>query len=60
LGYWPGDFPVTEQYSNELLSLPMFLELKREAIAQVVTRIKDSITILAASNRFFVASEMRW
>ncbi len=39
LGYKVGDFPHTEQASNEVLSLPIYAELSSEA----VTAVSDSI-----------------
>lgn len=39
LGYKVGDFPNTEQASNEVLSLPMYAELSSHA----VTEVSDSI-----------------
>lgn len=41
LGYRKGDFPVTESYSREILSLPMFPELKESEIKYIVDSIKD-------------------
>ncbi|MBI5467790.1 MAG: DegT/DnrJ/EryC1/StrS family aminotransferase, partial [Deltaproteobacteria bacterium] len=41
LGYKKGDFPVTEKYSEELLSLPMFPELRDEQIMHVTTAIRE-------------------
>lgn len=41
LGYRAGDFPVTERYAKQILSLPMFAELTPEAIASVVDTIKQ-------------------
>lgn len=41
LGYKRGDLPVTEKYVDEILSLPMYPELKREDIK----KIADMITI---------------
>jgi dTDP-4-amino-4,6-dideoxygalactose transaminase len=35
LGYKRGDFPVTEQYAGEILSLPMYPELSASQIKQV-------------------------
>jgi dTDP-4-amino-4,6-dideoxygalactose transaminase len=35
LGYKPGEFPVTESWARELLSLPMFPELEPEEIDTV-------------------------
>jgi dTDP-4-amino-4,6-dideoxygalactose transaminase len=43
LGYQQGDFPVTEQYADEILSLPMYPELQSEAIADVVGAISAFI-----------------
>lgn len=42
LGYREGDFPVAEEWSRTLLSLPMFPELERaevELVADVVNRL---------------------
>ena len=39
LGYAEGDFPVTEAWSRELLSLPMFPELEPEEIERVANAI---------------------
>lgn len=39
LGYKKGDFPVAEKLSEEILSLPMFPELKKEQIEYVVEMI---------------------
>lgn len=36
LGYKKGDFPVTEKASQEILSLPMFVELTVEHIKEIV------------------------
>ncbi|CAN5866397.1 DegT/DnrJ/EryC1/StrS family aminotransferase [soil metagenome] len=40
LGYKAGDFPHTEQASDEVLSLPMYAELSKEAVAQVTESIR--------------------
>lgn len=40
LGYRKGDFPVAEKYAKEILSLPMFPELKEEEIKYVANLIK--------------------
>ncbi|RMH01045.1 MAG: DegT/DnrJ/EryC1/StrS family aminotransferase [Chloroflexi bacterium] len=39
LGYKPGDFPVSERLSSEILSLPMYPELLPEAVEYVVEAI---------------------
>jgi dTDP-4-amino-4,6-dideoxygalactose transaminase len=44
LGYKPGDFPITEHYAHEILSLPMFAELSPEAIEYVVTNIETFLS----------------
>lgn len=41
LGYKVGDFPVTEQAVNEILSLPMFAELTDEEIVRITDTIKE-------------------
>lgn len=41
LGYKRGDFSVTESYSREILSLPMFPELSKDQIEYVVESIKS-------------------
>lgn len=43
LGYQPGSFPVAEQVSQEVLSLPMFPELTKEQQEQVVYALKDAL-----------------
>jgi dTDP-4-amino-4,6-dideoxygalactose transaminase len=43
LGLGPGSFPVAERCSNELLSLPMYPELKAEEIEFVVDILKKSL-----------------
>ena len=45
LGYARGDFPVTERWASEMLSLPMFPELEPaeiERVATVVSRVATS------------------
>jgi len=39
LGYVVGDFPMGEKFSKEILSLPMFPELKKEEIEKVCEEI---------------------
>lgn len=41
LGYKEGDFPITEQYVGEFLSLPMFPEITEEQIAYVAECIQS-------------------
>lgn len=41
LGYKEGDFPRAEKYSKEILSLPMFPDLKIEEIKEVCDAIKS-------------------
>ena len=46
LGYKRGDFPVTEKASQEILSLPMFAELRDMQIEEIVKLIKNYKKIL--------------
>lgn len=41
LGYTPGDFPITERYTRQILSLPMYPELSTTSIKYVADAIKD-------------------
>ncbi|MEW6685270.1 MAG: DegT/DnrJ/EryC1/StrS family aminotransferase [Candidatus Edwardsbacteria bacterium] len=41
LGYKKGDFPVSERMQDEVLSLPMYPELTREQIEEIVEVIRD-------------------
>ena len=41
LGYKSGDFPIAEKMQNEVLSLPMYPELEKKEIEEIVTRIKE-------------------
>jgi len=43
LGYKRGDYPVTEKYSEQLLSLPMFPELTKEEIGIVAETVNEYI-----------------
>lgn len=40
LDYQEGDFPITEQYAKEILSLPMYPELTSDAVDYVANTIK--------------------
>jgi dTDP-4-amino-4,6-dideoxygalactose transaminase len=41
LGYKKGDFPVTEAYAEEVLSLPMYAELPADAVQYVADTIRE-------------------
>lgn len=41
LGYKPGDFPESEAAQNEVLSLPIFPELRADEIEAVCTALKE-------------------
>ena len=43
LGYKKGDFPITEKYANEMLSLPIYPEITREQVRFVCKQIKEFI-----------------
>jgi dTDP-4-amino-4,6-dideoxygalactose transaminase len=43
LGYQRGDFPITEQAAEQILSLPMYPELTAEAMAHVATAISTFV-----------------
>jgi dTDP-4-amino-4,6-dideoxygalactose transaminase len=43
LGYREGDFPVTELYAEQILSLPMYPELPAEAIRRVAAALGEAI-----------------
>ena len=44
LGYARGDFPITEGYAEQILSLPMYPELTPDAIEYVTGTIEDFVT----------------
>jgi dTDP-4-amino-4,6-dideoxygalactose transaminase len=44
LNYEPGQLPLSEQISQEVLSLPMFPELSEEQQEQVIYAVKDSLS----------------
>lgn len=41
LGYKPGDFPVTELYSQQILSLPVYQGMTRDQLAWVAQSIRE-------------------
>ena len=41
LGYKPGDFPISEKYAEQILSLPMYPELTPDMIEYVTDLIKE-------------------
>ncbi len=41
LNYRKGDFPVTERVAAEIVSLPMFPQLKQEQLMEVAKRMKE-------------------
>ncbi len=43
LGHQPGQLPLAEQASNEVLSLPMFPELTQQQQDQVIDALKDTL-----------------
>jgi dTDP-4-amino-4,6-dideoxygalactose transaminase len=43
LGYARGDFPVTEDYAGQILSLPMYTELTPEMVEYVADSIQDAL-----------------
>ncbi len=45
LGYSSGDFPVCEQASREVLSLPMFPELTAAQIGEVASALRTSVGV---------------
>lgn len=49
LGYGEGDFPISEAYAKEILSLPMYPELTRVDVEQVVGAIKAFIEVSEAT-----------
>jgi dTDP-4-amino-4,6-dideoxygalactose transaminase len=40
LGYKKGDFPITERYASEILSLPMYPEITESQVNEVAEGIK--------------------
>jgi dTDP-4-amino-4,6-dideoxygalactose transaminase len=44
LGYKPGAFPIAERCAAEFLSLPMYPELTRFQVEQVIQGVKETVT----------------
>ena len=45
MGHKKGDFPVSEQTSERLLSLPMFPELTQPQVERVAEAVKESVSL---------------
>jgi len=45
LGYKKGDFPVSEKVASEILSLPMYPELKYNLQEYIVGKIKVALSV---------------
>ncbi len=56
LAYRKGDFPITERYAEEILSLPMYAELSEDAIAYVCKAIRDFVPAYASEQRIAAPS----
>jgi len=41
LGYKEGDFPIIEDFSEKILSLPMFPNMKEEEVGKIIKVIKE-------------------
>lgn len=41
LGYKQGDFPISEHYAEQILSLPMYAELTSDAVKYIAETIRD-------------------
>ena len=48
LGYRLGDLPVTEAVADEFLSLPIYAELQRNQIVEVVAELKKACLLNSA------------
>ncbi len=51
LGYARGDFPITEGYADQILSLPMYPELTSDAIKYVTDAIQDFVAVYRIEER---------
>jgi dTDP-4-amino-4,6-dideoxygalactose transaminase len=43
LNYKKGDFPITERVAAEIVSLPMFPQLKKDQLASVASRVREFV-----------------
>ncbi len=50
LGYRQGDLPVTERVSAEILSLPMYPQLKHSDQIRVVGALKECLTVVSSAS----------
>jgi dTDP-4-amino-4,6-dideoxygalactose transaminase len=41
--YAAGDFPVAEQAATEVLSLPLYAELRPESVNQIATHVREFV-----------------
>jgi dTDP-4-amino-4,6-dideoxygalactose transaminase len=48
LGYGLGDLPVTEMVADEFLSLPIYAELQRNQIEEIVTELEKACLLASA------------
>lgn len=53
LGYARGDFPITEGYADQILSLPMYPELTSDAIEYVAYAIKEYVAAPRTEPKLF-------
>ncbi|HEU5346139.1 MAG TPA: DegT/DnrJ/EryC1/StrS family aminotransferase [Ktedonobacterales bacterium] len=50
LGYKRGDFPVTEEYADQILSIPMYPELTDEQFDTVINALKQACSAPASAH----------
>jgi dTDP-4-amino-4,6-dideoxygalactose transaminase len=51
LNYKKGDFPITERVAMEIVSLPMFPQLRQEQLALVTASVKEFATSKIGAGR---------
>src|SRR6202034_1490982 len=60
LGYKPGDFPVTESVAAEIVSLPMFPNLRADqqerVVREVMSLVSGTVTEMNAGERSFATA----